>query len=77
MTDVEPPLAQVIRLALGEAARESTPEANPRDRMLVAATLLVVAVVVAWPKDRPAPAPVAAAYRFGQDVWTRRGWWMN
>jgi hypothetical protein len=81
MEDNDPPLAKVVRLVMAQAAQDqastATEEVNPTDRMLVVVTLLVVAAILSWPKDKPPPAPVAAAYHFGQDLWNRRGWWVN
>jgi hypothetical protein len=58
----------------GEAEQVYT---SPTDRVLVILTLLGVAIVIAWPRERPVPPVVASAYKFGQELWNRRSWWVG
>lgn len=72
-------LGNMIRSVM-KGARQNAQNPSPTssaDRLLVVVTLIGVAIVVAWPKDRPVPPPVERAYRLGQQVWERRSWWTD
>lgn len=71
-----PPIGDAMRLLVAGARKARGQDGvSQLDRTLAAVTLLGVAVVIAWPRDRPIPEIAARVGRLGQHVWDRRSWW--
>jgi hypothetical protein len=72
------PIGNTMRLLIGGARKIAGGQSglSQLDRNLAAATLVGVAVVVAWPRDRKLPKLVTRARRLGQQVYDRREWWI-
>lgn len=56
-----------------EAERRS--ETDTVDRVLAAASFVLAAVLITWPKDRK-PWLAALITKLGQVIWRRKAWWL-
>lgn len=61
---------QVVAMAREEG------EDSAVDRALTAATLLVGAAVLVWPRSWKAPKALATLLGLAQQIWRRREWWV-
>ena len=72
------PIGDVIRstVAGARASRINLADIDPADRILAAATLVVLAAVIVLFKP-PKDGQGSAARRAGAAVWARRSWWVD
>lgn len=68
-----PPIGEAIRV-LVTGTRHARSVMSQADRNLAAATLIGVAVFLAWPKDKPVPQVLHRLSRLGQHPHDRRSW---
>ncbi len=71
-----PPIGEALR-GLVAGARNALSGLSQTDRSLAAATLVGVAVVLAWPRNKPVPQLVHKVGRLGQHAYDRRAWWIG
>lgn len=54
---------------------ERRDETDAVDRVLAAASFVLAAVLLTWPKDRK-PWLASLLLKLGQAVWRRKAWWL-
>jgi hypothetical protein len=78
-TDSAEGLTAMMRDFMAAVRRHATldgPE-DSVDRILAVATILITAVMVAWPDGRKLPRIAAVALNLGRQIWARRSWWIT
>jgi len=65
-------LADVRRLVVADER-----EMNPIDKLLVAITVVLGGIAVAWPRDRKAPGFAAVLTNIARFIWARRQWFQD